>query len=89
MIHKYLLRTEADTNSMETQEVVFIESLLQSIDVTSKDVISHDGPVFPDTFPEIDMKTAKWIDKQLDWQDAVSFSFLMVEKVEIALKLSR
>merc|ERR1712013_459352 len=74
---------------MEKQNGVMIESLLQSIEVTSEDVISHDGPVFSDSFPEIDMKTAKWIDRQLDWQDAVSFSFLMVEKVEIALKLSR
>ena len=74
---------------MEKQNSVMIESLLQSIEVTSEDVISHDGPVFSDSFPEIDMKTAKWIDRQLDWQDAVSFSFLMVEKVEIALKLSR
>merc|ERR1712013_849328 len=87
-----------DTNRMEKQQDVMIEkrqrdvmieTLLQSIEVTSEDVISHDGPVFSDSFPEIDMKTAKWIDRQLDWQDAVSFSFLMVEKVEIALKLSR
>jgi len=74
---------------MDHQEHGLIETLLKSINLTSKDVISHDGPVFPDRFPEIDMQTAKWIDRQLDWQDAVSFSFLMVEKVEVALQLSR
>jgi len=66
-----------------------IDQLLETFAVTSADVISHDGPVFPNVFPDIDRKIAIWIDQQLDWQDAVSFAFLMVEKVDIALKLSR
>ena len=74
---------------MEKSNDYMIEELLQRFDVTSKDVISHDGPVFPNVFPEIDRGTAKWIDQHLDWEDAVSFSFLIVEKVDIALKLSR
>eukprot|EP00092_Neocalanus_flemingeri_P063231 GFUD01076461.1.p1 GENE.GFUD01076461.1~~GFUD01076461.1.p1 ORF type:complete len:523 (+),score=152.86 GFUD01076461.1:49-1617(+) len=74
---------------MEKSKDNIIEELLFNFEVTSKDVISHDGPVFPNVFPDIDRKTAKWIDQQLDWEDAVSFAFLMVEKVDIALKLSR
>ena len=74
---------------MEKSKVYMIEELLQNFQVTSKDVISHDGPVFPNVFPDIDRKTAKWIDQQLDWEDAVSFAFLIVDKVDIALKLSR
>ena len=74
---------------MEKSKDYMIEELLQNFHVTSKDVISHDGPVFPNVFPDIDRKTAKWIDQQLDWEDAVSFSFLVVDKVDIALKLSR
>ena len=68
---------------------VSIEDILKSIGVSSLDVISHDGPVFANVFPAVDRQTAHWIDQQLDWQDAVSFAFLVVQKDDIALQLSR
>merc|ERR1719431_33230 len=74
---------------MERSKDITIEELLGHFDITSADVICHDGPVFPDVCPNIDKTTAKWIDQQLEWEDAVSFAFLIVEKVDIALKLAR
>jgi len=74
---------------MERSKDITIEELLGHFDITSADVICHDGPVFPDVCPNIDKVTAKWIDQQLEWEDAVSFAFLIVEKVDIALKLAR
>ena len=74
---------------MEKSKDYMIENLLQSLGVTSADVISHDGPVFPEVFPKIDPEIARWIDQQLDWQDAISFAFLVVDKVDIAIQLSR
>lgn len=74
---------------MEKSKDYTIENLLESLGVTSADVIRHDGPVFPDVFPKIDGEIARWIDQQLDWQDAISFVFLVVDKVDIAIKLSR
>ena len=64
-----------------------IDKLVEKLGITSADVISHDGPVFEHLFPPIDMKTAKWIDKQLDWEDAVSFTFIVVENVDTAFKI--
>merc|ERR1711892_485006 len=68
---------------------VFNEDILKAIGVSSEDVISQDGPEFPHAFPLIDREIALWIDQQLDWEDAVSFAFLVVEKDTIALQLSR
>ena len=68
---------------------VSIEDILHNIGVSSMDVISHDGPEFPNSFPVIDRQIAHWIDQQLEWEDAVAFAFLVVQKEEIALQLSR
>ena len=68
---------------------VSIEEILHNIGVSSVDVISHDGPAFPSSFPVIDRQIAHWIDQQLEWEDAVAFAFLVVQKEEIALQLSR
>ena len=68
---------------------VSIEEILHNIGVSSVDVINHDGPEFPNSFPVIDRQIAHWIDQQLEWEDAVAFAFLVVQKEEIALQLSR
>ena len=68
---------------------VSIEEILHNIGVSSVDVISHDGSEFPNSFPVIDRQIAHWIDQQLEWEDAVAFAFLVVQKEEIALQLSR
>ena len=68
---------------------VSIEEILHNIGVASVDVISHDGPEFPNSFPVIDRQIAHWIDQQLEWEDAVAFAFLVVQKEEISLQLSR
>ena len=68
---------------------VSIEEILHNIGVSSVDVISHDGPEFPNSFPVIDRQIAHWIDQQLESEDAVAFAFLVVQKEEIALQLSR
>ena len=66
-----------------------IEEILHNIGVSSVDNISHDGPEFPNSFPVIDRQIAHWIDQQLESEDAVAFAFLVVQKEEIALQLSR
>jgi len=66
---------------------VFNEDILKAIGVSSEDVISQDGPEFPHAFPVINKEIALWIDQELDWEDAVSFAFLVVDKNDIALKL--
>ena len=43
---------------------VSIEEILHNIGVSSVDVISHDGPEFPNSFPVIDRQIAHWIDQQ-------------------------
>jgi len=65
-----------------------IENLLGTLNISTSDVIIPDGPGNT-LFPSINRDIAKWIDQQLDWRDAVSFAFLMVEKVKIALELSK
>jgi len=66
-----------------------IENILQNIGLSSEEVIHHDGPVFANVFPGIDNATAKWIDEQLDWEDAVSLVFLAVHQYSKALQLGR
>ena len=67
---------------------LLIENLLGTLNISTSDVIIPDGPGNT-LFPSINRDIAKWIDQQLDWRDAVSFAFLMVEKVKIALELSK
>ena len=68
---------------------VSTKEILHNNGVSSVDVISHDGSEFPNSFPVIDRQIAHWIDQQLEWEDAVAFAFLVVQKEEIALQLSR
>jgi len=69
---------------------VSIDQILETHGISSVDVIAHDGPVeYPHFFPSIKEETALWIDEQLDWEDAVSIAFLIVQKEDIALQLSK
>ena len=69
---------------------VSIDQILETHGISSVDVIAHDGPAeYPHFFPSIKEETALWIDEQLDWEDAVSIAFLIVQKEDIALQLSK
>ena len=67
-----------------------IEEILNTHGLSPVDVIDQDGPAeYPHAFPIINQDTARWIDEQLDWEDAVAIAFLTVQKDDIALQLSR
>ena len=69
---------QTDLNSM------VLKNLLEGLGNSVSDFIIPDSPRH---YPLIDEKQAKWIDHQVDWRDAVSLTFLMVDNRKVALNI--
>ena len=55
--------------------------------ITSDSGVGSDG--HPAQWPHLDVKTAREMDLQLSWEDAVSITFLIVEDVKKAYSICR
>jgi len=91
LLHTSELSTKPimDDSDVSSFEHLLIEELISSSNTSSFHRITHDGPVFAterSSFPTITRKAAEIIDKNVNWQDAISLTFLVLEKASIAHK---
>ena len=69
-----------------------VEQLLHSRHSSSAELVQTDSssvPLDPKKFPAITAETARHIDRSITWMEAISLTFLFIDKPNLAHMLAR
>ena len=69
-----------------------VEQLLHSRHSSSAELVQTDSssvPLDPKMFPPITAETARHIDRSITWMEAISLTFLFIDKPNLAHMLAR